>query len=281
MSTISRVTPATEPTAAPRQSHVLVSVVRRCLRDQRRSPLTWGIPLGLMSALELAIFPSVEDSMSKLIKSYPEALKEAFNITTMSTPAEFLNGEMFSLIIPLAIAFFAIRAATRAVSAHEERHWLDTVLAAPVRRRTLVAGAFIASAISSLLILMVNAVLSWSSGQIFGASVPVGDLAAATVGTWAFAVFFAGVASMAAGRLGSHAAVTGIGAGLLVTMYVVDVTARIASSLHDLGPLTAFHYYGSPLVDGLNVANSAGLLGLGIVFAALGAVLLEHRDIHG
>jgi ABC-2 type transport system permease protein len=273
-----RVVRVAEP---PSQARAFRYVVRRCLRDQRRSPLTWGIPLGLLSALELAIYPSVEKSMGKMLASYPEALKKAFNIQTMHTPAEFLNGEMFSLIIPLAIGFFAIRAATRAISGHEERHWLDTALAAPLRRRTLVAGAFAASGISTAAILVVSSVLSWTAGEIAGAVVPAGDLAAATLGTWVFAMFFAGLGSLAAGRLGSWGAVTGVAAGTLVAMYVIDITSRIADGLRDIGPISAFHYYGSPLINGIDVANSGLLLGAALAMAALGAYLFEHRDIHG
>ena len=265
----------------PSQARVFSYVLRRCLRDQRRSPLTWGIPLGLMSALELAIYPSVEKSMSKMLASYPEALKDAFNIQTMNTPAEFLNGEMYSLIIPLALGFFAIRAATRPISGHEERRWLDVSLSAPLRRRTLVAGAFSASAISTAAILVVTSLLSWIAGEISGGVVSAGDLATALIGTWIFAMFFAGLALLAAGRFAGWGAVTAVGAGTLVGMYVVDITSRIAHSLHDIGPLSAFHYYGSPLIDGLDLANCALLLGTGLVMAALGALLFERRDIHG
>ena len=260
--------------------HKLLAVVRRALRDQRRSPLTWGIPLGLMSALELAIYPSVEKSLGKALESYPDALKEAFRIETIDTPAQFLNGEMFSLIVPLAVAFFAIRAASRPIVGYEERHWLDVVMAAPLRRHTLVAGAFAASAISSAAILLVMAVLIWVAGQIFGAVIGLGDVAAAVVGTWVFVIAFAGLALLASGRLASWTTVTGISAGLLVAMYVVDITSRIADALHDLGPVSAFHWYGTPLTDGLDVGH-LGLAVTGVLLALAGALLFERRDIHG
>ena len=54
---------------------------------------------------------------------------------------------MLSLIVPLAIAFLAVRIVTRAISTAEESSYLDIVLVTPVRRRTLVAGAFGVSAV--------------------------------------------------------------------------------------------------------------------------------------
>ena len=266
--------------AKPSQPRAFLHVVRRCLRDQRRSPLTWGVPLGLMSALELAIYPSVHESLSKALNSYPQALKDAFRMQTIDSPAKFVNGEMFTLIIPLAVGFFVIRAASRAVAGHEERHWLDTVLTTPVRRRTLLAGAFSASAISSLAILAVTGLLVFASGHIFGAVVPLGDVAAGVFGTWPFAIFFAGLGALVAGRIGNWGAVTGIAGGMLVAMYVVDIAARISSALEPVGYATAFHWYGSPLIDGLD-GGHALLAGLAVALAFAGAALFERRDVSG
>jgi ABC-2 type transport system permease protein len=273
-------TAVTRTRAPARDSHVLLAVVRRVLRDQRRSPLAWGIPLGLMSALELAIYPSVHKSLGKTLESYPDAIRQAFQIESINTPAQFVNGEMFSLVVPLAIGFFVIRAASRPIAGYEERHWLDVVLATPVRRRALAGGAFVASAIAAFGILAVMSVLIWIAGQVFGAEIAIGDLAAALVGTWAFALFFAGVALVACGRTGNWTAVTGVAVGLLVTMYVIDVAARIADALEPAGYLTAFHYYGSPLIDGLD-AGHALLAALGVVLALAGAALFERRDVSG
>jgi ABC-2 type transport system permease protein len=260
--------------------HVAVAVARRVLHDQRRSPLTWGIPLGLLSALELAIYPSVHKSLGKTLDSYPDAIREAFRIETIDTPAQFVNGEMFSLIVPLAIAFFAIRAASRPIAGYEERRWLDVVLAAPVRRRALAAGAFVATAIASFAVLLVMAVLIWVAGQVFGAEIAATDLAAAVTGTWVFALFFAGVALAICGQSGNWTVVAGAAVGLLVTMYVVDIAARIEDSLDWVGYLTAFHWYGSPLIDGLDGGHAALALA-GTLLAVVGAALFERRDVHG
>jgi hypothetical protein len=182
--------------------------------------------------------------------------------------------------VPLAIAFFAIRAASRPLVGYEERHWLDVVLVAPLRRRTLAAGAFVACAISTLAILLVMAAIIWIAGQVFGAVIGVGDLAAAVAGTWAFALSFAGLALCASGAVGNWTTVTGIAAGVLVTMYVIDIAARIADALHDVGPVSAFHWYGSPLIDGLDGSHAALAAG-GVALAVVGAALFERRDVHG
>jgi hypothetical protein len=137
----------------------------------------------------------------------------------------------------------------------------------------------VASAGSTLAILLVMAAIIWIAGQIFGAVIGVGDLAAAVVGTWAFALSFAGLALCVSGAIGNWTTVTGIAAGVLVTMYVIDIAARIADALHDVGPVSAFHWYGSPLIDGLDGSHAALAAG-GVALAVVGAVLFERRDVH-
>ncbi len=91
------------------------ALLRRGLRDHRRAPLTWGGSLGLLSGLILFIWPSIEDSAAELVESYPEGLKEAFGIGELSTVEAYYEAEMLSLIIPLAVAFLAVRTMIRGV----------------------------------------------------------------------------------------------------------------------------------------------------------------------
>lgn len=87
----------------------LAALISGHLSDRRRSLLAWGLPLGLMSAFIVAIFPSVEDSISKVVEKYPTGLKEAFGIGQLSNVEQYLHAEMLSLIVPLALGYLAVR----------------------------------------------------------------------------------------------------------------------------------------------------------------------------
>ena len=88
----------------------VAALVGAHLSDRRRSLLAWGLPLGLMSAFIVAIFPSVEDALAKAIQDYPPALKEAFGIGELTNVEQYLHAEMLSLIVPLALGYLAVRA---------------------------------------------------------------------------------------------------------------------------------------------------------------------------
>ena len=61
-----------------------------------------------------AIYPSIRSSIDQIAKNYPSGLKEAFGVQAMNTVEGYIHAEMFSLIVPLAMGYFAIRAVTGA-----------------------------------------------------------------------------------------------------------------------------------------------------------------------
>jgi ABC-2 type transport system permease protein len=270
-------------TAHPTPSWVtpLRAVLRRGLLDQRRAILTWGGPLGAMCALITLIFPSIQGSLDELVKNYPPALEEAFGVQGMTSVQGYLHGEMFSIIVPFAIAIFAIRAVSRMTVVAEERHELDTVLALPLPRRTLCWGGLLVTLGVSLAILAVAGVLALLGSVVAGAGLSAGHVAAGVVGVWPLAVFFAGVALVVGGWRSGAGLATGASTGLLVLMYVLNVAGTATDALEPLRWLSVFTLYGAPLRDGLDVASFAALTLMGLVLAALGIVLFGRRDLHG
>lgn len=264
------------PTAWPAS---LLAVVRRGVLDQRRAVLTWGGSLGALGAFMAAIYPSVRDTIDKVSASYPAGLKEAFGVDAMNTVEGYVHAEMFSLIVPLAVGFFAIRSATRETVMAEERGYLDTLLSLPLSRRVLVAGAFIATAVIAAGILAVTGIMTFVAGRIAGTGISPGLTAAGAMGLWPLTVFFAGVAVLAGGVLRRSNAVTGAATGTLVAMYILDLAGRLADALAPLRWISAFRYYGAPLRDGIDVSWFAVLTVAGILLAAAGALLFERRDL--
>jgi ABC-2 type transport system permease protein len=106
-----------------------------------------------MSGLMAVMWPSIEDSMDTLMESYPAKLKDAFNIRAITSVEAYIDAEMLSFIVPLAVAFLAVRVIVRMLSGAEERGYLDIVLTVPVARRTLVAGAVAVAAVIAAAVL--------------------------------------------------------------------------------------------------------------------------------
>jgi ABC-2 type transport system permease protein len=279
MSVATSARPVHSAITAPAVGRTLRAVVRRGLRENRRAPLWWGGSLGAMSAMMAALWPAISGSLDQLVKSYPAGLKQAFNIADLNSVEAYVDAEMLSLIVPLAISFLAVRIAARAIVGAEERGYLDTLLATPVARPTLVAGALIVAAIVVAEVLAVITALTWIAGWIAGADPSLVVLGRGYANVWPPAILSAGLALLAAGVLHRAAVVTAIAVGTLGAMYVIDLVGKLADPIEPLRGVSAFKYYGSAVRDGIDPLAFTGLALIGLALAAAGALLFDRRDV--
>ncbi len=252
-------------------------------RRKRFAPLAWGLPLGLMAVMVVAVFPSIQGSsqLDELIKAYPDALKEAFGISdaSFSSISGYLAAEMFSMIAPFTAAAFMIHAIATGISGAEHRGVLDMMLSAPARRRHLLAGQLSGAAAILLAIALVLGVLTQTAAYVFGVDLPIGDTLAGILNLWPLGLFFGGVTVLLAGLTRRAAVVGGGAAGVLAVMYLMEVLGKLSDAFGAVDGLSAFHYYGSAIEDGLDLGSFAILVVAGALLGAAGCVLFERRDV--
>ena len=108
---------------------MLANVFTKTLRDQRRSLIGWSIGIATLILVEGALWPSVRDmpNLDEFLASYPEALKEAFNLGAMTTGTGFLNAELYTLVLPILFLVFGISRGARLVAGEEEAGTLEAV----------------------------------------------------------------------------------------------------------------------------------------------------------
>lgn len=249
------------------------------LSDRRRSVLAWGLPLGLMSAFIVAIFPSVQGPIEKAVNDYPEGLKEAFGIGQLTSVEQYLHAEMLSLIVPLALGYLAVRAIASGLSGAAESGRLDVLLSAPVSRRALIAAGFLATAVELAAVLVLTLALTALGSLLAGASLEIGPALAGFANVWPLALVFAGLGVVICGFSLRTTVVTGAAAGVLVAMYVLDLVGRLDSGLSDVRYVSVFKYYGNAIEDGIEPLAFCGVVLFAIVLTALGAWLFERRDL--
>jgi ABC-2 type transport system permease protein len=262
-------------------SSQLRALVAAHLSDRRRSLLAWGLPLGLWSAFIVLIYPSVEGALAKAIKGYPPALKEAFGIGELTSVEQYLHAEMLSLIVPLALGYLAVRAVASGLSGAAETGRLDVLLSAPVSRRALTSAGFAATAIELAIVLAITVAITFLGSLVSGADLSLGASLAGYVNVWPLALVFAGFGIVAAGFSLRTSVVTGAVAGLLVTMYIVDLIGRLDESLSGIRYASVFKYYGNAIENGIDPVAFAGVTAVAVALAMLGTWLFERRDLSG
>jgi len=251
------------------------------LSDRRRSLLSWGLPLGIWSAFIVVIFPSIEGALSKAVQDYPPALREAFGIGELSSVEQYLHAEMLSLIVPLALGYLAVRAVASGLSGAAESGRLDVLLSAPVSRTRVVAAGFLATGIELAAVLAITIALTMAGSLISGAGLPFGDALAGYANVWPLALLFAALGVVATGWSLRTSVVTGSVAGVLVTMYLIDLIGRLDDDLSGIRYVSVFKYYGNAIENGIEPVAFCGIVGVALLLAGLGARLFERRDIAG
>jgi ABC-2 type transport system permease protein len=251
------------------------------LSDRRRSLFAWGLPLGLWSAFVVMIFPSVEGALSKAIEDYPPALKEAFGIGELANVEQYLHAEMLSLIVPLALGYLAVRAVTSGLSGAAESGRLDVLLSAPVSRPRLAAASFLATAAELAIVLAIALLLTGLGSVVSGAHLSFSAALAGYANAWPLALLFAALGVVATGFSLRTSVVTGSVAGVLVTMYVIDLIGRLDPDLSGVRYASVFKYYGNAIEDGIDPLAFTGVILAAIAVATLGAWLFDRRDLAG
>jgi ABC-2 type transport system permease protein len=259
----------------------LAALVLTHLSDRRRSLLAWGVPLGLWSAFIVSIFPSVEGALSKAVENYPPALKEAFGIGELTNVEQYLHAEMLSLIVPLALGYLAVRAVASGLSGAAESGRLDVLLSAPVSRSRLAAASFAATAVELAIVLVLTVLFTGLGSLVSGADLSFGAALAGYANVWPLALVFAGFGILATGFSLRTSIVTGAVAGVLVSMYVIDLIGRLDPDLSGFRYVSVFRYYGNAIEDGIEPLAFFGVTLAAIVLAAFGAWLFERRDLPG
>lgn len=259
------------------------TVFTKTLYDQRRSLLGWSIGVVLMTGLMVALWPSVRDipDLEQFLANYPEAMRDLFNIQSLSTGAGFLNAELFSSLAPVLFLVFGIARGARLIASEEEEHTLDVLLATPLSRTRVAAEKALALVVSVALLGLVLFLTLVVSGPVVDLEVGIAQLAAASTGMVLLGTEFGLLAAAVGAATGRRTLAIGVASAVAVTSYLLFAFGRILDAFEPWIVLSPFqHALGNePLVNGLSIGYAAAMLAVGLVLVMGSLPLFARRDI--
>jgi ABC-2 type transport system permease protein len=255
----------------------------KALRDGRRGLLGWTIAIGAVALLYTAYYPAVsQPAMAKAIEAYPDAMKKAFDMADLTSPAGYLASTVFGLLVPVLLAVYTIVTGSRTVAGDEESGVLDLVLAHPVSRTRLLLSRLAALATGVVLVSAVVLLLVYAmSGPAKLSSLGFGRLAATSVQLALFGICIGALTLAVGAATGRRSAAVAAGTVVAVLGYFANNLGPQVAALAWTQRLSPFHYLlgGKPLVNGLQVVDCLVLLSAAVVFAALGLAAFTRRDL--
>ena len=260
-------------------------VARKTIRDQRRALTGWAVGMAALVLMYSAFYPSVKSNAAKLnqyIQTLPEALRNVIGRSgDFSSPAGYVQSELFSIMGPLLLLILAIGAGARALAGEEEAGTLDLLLATPVARRRVVGEKFAAMVAASAGVGVVMWIAIAAFGPLFGLRVGLTNVAATVLSAVLLSIGFGAIALAIGCWRGHRGLAVAVAASLAVTTYLLDILAPSVKSISGLQKLSPFYYYiaNDPLRHGLDPTHAFVLVAISVVGLGLALVAFERRDL--
>ncbi|MEA2647405.1 MAG: polyether ionophore transport system permease protein [Chloroflexota bacterium] len=264
-------------TALPEGDWSLRSVYTRSLGMTVAPGAWWTLGIAGCAAWLVFAVQLMETRLSGMISASPAVAEIVRNVGggDVGMNAGFLSA-MF-VFLPMALMAFAVTQVNR-WSADEHDGRLELVLATPQSRLTVLLGRFGALATACVLVALATLAAMTVSAAVAGLTLDLGDLAAATLGMIPLALLVAAIGYLAAGWLRT-AADTGLLSFLLAGWFIISFVGPELHWPEATLRLSAFYYYGSPLIHGLEATSVAGLVVVAGLALAAGAWRFTHKDI--
>ena len=256
-------------------------LTRQQLRGRVRSIVIWGVALGALGALYVALFPSMSELLRQYLEQASEQMRQFMGQVEDSMTIEgWMEMEFIASIIPIALPFMAIPIGARAISGSEERKTLDLLLSNPLARRHVVISAIGTMAGALACVLAITWVLTYIAVPIAGVDLGPGRLAAALVVLWVFCLLFGALALLVSTWVRRSFLAIVIPAVILVAMYVIANLAQVSKSAEPIRVFSLFYHLGHPLRG--DFPWTAVLLMLAAICLIGGAAIaaFDRRDIY-
>jgi ABC-2 type transport system permease protein len=215
-----------------------------------------------------------------VVRSLPAVLRSLLATADLTTPAGYVQAELFGLTAPLVVVAYAVTTAA-GLAADEERGRLDLLLAQPVSRTGVLLGRAGAMALGTATLAAVTGAALLVAGALGGPELPAAHVAAAALHLGLLGLVFGALATAVAAATGRLTTSRAVPAVLAVLAYVLNGVAPLAgwpAAVRDLSPF-AQYAAGPPLVAGISGTGVAVALATSAVLLVLAVAAFRRRDI--
>ena len=260
---------------------MLATIYAKTVRDRWVSVLVGAGSVIAVLGLGLAAYKDLDDVLTRLVESMPEALLSMIGMVGESGTTSLVLGEMINLIGPLVLGGLAISMGSAAVAGEERDGTMGVLLGNPRNRRQVVLSKVWAMATLVGVGTIIVFAGSWTAVVLSGSSTDGGLLLAASVHLFAIALFFGAFALFIGSFTGNATTASGSAAGLMILSLLIAGLFPLISGWENVAKTMPWYYFNGsqPLANGLDWGHLAVLLG-GTALLTVGAIFgVERRDL--
>ena len=266
----------TSSRALPVNDWSLRSVYARSLGMIAMPAVWWTIGIAAWAVWIEVVVQQMAARLTNLLSSSPAMVNLLKNLGGGAGINDTFLSALF-VFLPLFLMAFVVTQ-VNSWAADEQDGRLELVLASPHPRVQVLLGRFAALATATILISLVTLLAAAVTAASTGLKLDMGNLAAATLGMVPLGLLVAGIGYMGAGWLRT-AADTGLLSFLLAAWFFISFIGPELKLPDAALRLSAFYYYGTPLLHGLQATSVVGVVAVAALALGIAALRFARKDI--
>lgn len=260
-------------------------IFRRSLKDEGASLLAWAVVLVLYGVYAVSSFQSFgrSEALDQLMANLPAYMRAMFGGLDWGTIDGWLNTEVFSFA-SLLIAFYAGLYGGSALAREVDARTVESVLAQPVQRWSLVLGKFGTMVVGTLLLNLALALAIALSLPVWakGENPSTGAYFLVSLASYLTALGVGSLCLFVSALLNEQRKATVYASGLVILLYFVNVIGQVSQRFEFLSSVNPFgRYHSADIIRTGAIAwsDAAFLLAFALVFLAAAVAWFGRKDL--
>lgn len=248
-------------------------LIKHELKQGRNSLIIWTASIGFLLAICVFMFPEMKGEMDGISSMFASmgSFSEAFGMDKINfgTLTGFYSIECGN-ILGLGGAFFAALCSVSVLSKEEKEHTAEFLLTHPINRGRVVMEKLIAVMLQIIVMNVIVCALAICSIAIVGESVPWKEILLLHLAYFLLQAELVGICFGISAFLRKGS--IGIGLGIAVLMYFLNLIANLADSAEFLKYITPFAFAdGASIISDMSL--DTGLVLIGMFYGLVGIVI--------
>ena len=260
-----------------------MTIINHELKRGGISLIIWTVSIAFLIVTCVFMFPEMKNEMDNVSDMFASmgSFSEAFGMNELNfgTLIGFYSVECGN-ILGLGGAFFASLIAVSTLSKEEKEHTAEFLLSHPVSRNRIITGKLIAVLIQIVIMNVIVYGASLGSIALIGEEIPFKEISLLHLSFFIMQIELGGICFAVSAFLKRGS--IGVGLGIAILMYFLNIISNISDSADFLKYITPFGYAnGADIVRNLSLDTTLVLLGISysIIAVIIAYIKYNKKDI--
>ncbi len=267
----------------------MIKVFYTTIRDRYGAVLIYCAAVVGIIFMYVGLYPALQSQSqqyAEIFKSFPESFLKAFGFESAQafflSLESFMSAEQYSLTWPILGVILSMSFAANNIVHEIEKGTIEFILSLPLSRLKFYfgryfAGLFLLAIFTALSVLPVIPI-----AKLYDVSCVWENYFKLSLGAFLFIGAIYSITTFFSAITNEKSKTYAFSAGIVITMYVLNILSSLKENLENLQYFSFFHYFSASklLVDGEIDIHLVWVFSLTIViFTVLGAIAYSRRDI--